>query len=451
MSVGETNTDSEDREITNPPGSVRSAVRAAIIAILALGAPASGPLHSQDAPAADAEATQALRVFFDCQGPDCSFDFYRREIPWVNYTRDRTDAQVHLLITSEGTGAGGRLFTLDFIGREDFVGVDDRLTVTIIPNTSDEQTLTQIAASVKLGLLRYIARTSQASDFQILYEIARAGGPGAVASAEDDPWNFWTFRVNGNVNLNQDERTESVRFGGGLAASRITEDLKLEFSIGGNYNRSSFDVNDSTTIVSVRESYDFEGLNVWSLNDQWSVGTAYEVAKSTFGNYDIRADIGPALEYNIFPYRESTRRQFTILYTVGIEYANYIEETVFQEVEETLPRHALRSGLSVRQPWGGTFGFIEFSQFLHDLSKNRFEVFAGANFRVFRGLSLGFNGSYQRIRDQLNVPAGTATEEEVLLRQRILQSGYEWRLSVNFSYTFGSIFSNVVNPRLERF
>lgn len=390
-------------------------------------------------------------MFFDCQGRFCDFDFFRREIPWVNYTRDRTDAQVHLLITSEGTGSGGQRFSLDFIGREEFEGIDDRLTVTTIPNIAGEQALTQIAGTVKIGLLRYVARTTQVTDFQILYEIAEAGGAGNVATEEDDPWNFWTFRVRGNVNLNVDERTESYRFGGGLSANRITDDLKLEFSLGGNYNESSFDTNDSTTVTSIRESYDFEALNVWSLTDHWSTGVSYEVGKSTFGNYDLRAELGPAVEYNIYPYSESTRRQFTFLYTVGVEYANYIEETVFLVEQETLPRHALSSGLSIRQPWGGAFGFVEFSQYLHDLSKNRFEIFAGAEFRVFRGLSLGFNGNYQRIRDQLNVPAGEATEEEVLLRQRILQSGFEYRFSVSFSYTFGSIFSNVVNPRMERF
>ena len=94
---------------------------------------------------------------------------------------------------------------------------------------------------------------------------------------------------------------------------------------------------------------------------------------------------------------------------------------------------------------------MTFSQFLHDPSKNRFTAFAGADFRIFRGFSLNINANYSRIRDQLNVPAGDATTEEVLLRQRVLQSGFEYGVSVGFSYTFGSIYSNVVNPRLNRF
>lgn len=410
----------------------------------------SAPLRAQEEPAEE-ERHRALRVFFDCTGRNCDFDFYRREIPFVNYTRDRNDAQVHLLVTSERTGSGGRRFTLDFIGREEFEGLDDRLEVTTRANLASEQVLTQVAASVRLGLLRYVARTDQAADIKVLYEVSRGGGAGAVAGPEDDPWNFWTFRVRGNANVNVDERTEFFRIGGGISASRITDDLKLEFSASGNYNRNVFETNDTTSVTSTRESYDVEGLTVWSLSDHWSLGVSYEAGRSTFNNEDLQAWIGPAIEYNIFPYAESTRRQLNILYTIGVLYNDYIEETVFLKTKETLPRHSVSASLSVRQPWGGSFGFLEFSQFLEAPSKNRFTVFIGSDFRLFRGLSLNVNGNYSRIRDQINVPAGDATDEEVLLRQRILQSGFSYSFSFGFSYTFGSIFSNVVNPRLERF
>jgi hypothetical protein len=33
------------------------------------------------------------------------------------------------------------------------------------------------------------------------------------------------------------------------------------------------------------------------------------------------------------------------------------------------------------------------------------------------------------------------------LRLRRLESGYEYSLSFNLTYTFGSIFSSIVNPR----
>ena len=55
-------------------------------------------LIAQDATPSEA-GNGALRIFFDCQAysrgySPCEFDFYRREIPFVNYTRDREDSQV---------------------------------------------------------------------------------------------------------------------------------------------------------------------------------------------------------------------------------------------------------------------------------------------------------------------------------------------------------------------
>ena len=67
--------------------------------------------------------------------------------------------------------------------------------------------------------------------------------------------------------------------------------------------------------------------------------------------------------------------------------------------------------------------------------------------RIARGLSVGAEVSASRLRDQLSLPLRGATEEEVLLRLRQLQSGYEYSFGLSLTYTFGSIFSSIVNPR----
>ena len=48
------------------------------------------------------------------------------------------------------------------------------------------------------------------------------------------------------------------------------------------------------------------------------------------------------------------------------------------------------------------------------------------------------------MRDQLSLPARGATPEEILLRIRRIQSGYEYRVGLSVTYTFGSILSSVV-------
>lgn len=73
--------------------------------IVCLTAQALG--HDQ-ASAADADRlkAQAAKVFID--GGRSDLDYTRTEITFVNHVRDRKEADVHILITEQDTGSGGR-------------------------------------------------------------------------------------------------------------------------------------------------------------------------------------------------------------------------------------------------------------------------------------------------------------------------------------------------------
>jgi hypothetical protein len=75
-------------------------------------------------------------------------------------------------------------------------------------------------------------------------------------------------------------------------------------------------------------------------------------------------------------------------------------------------------------------------------------VFGSARVRLFRGLSFNTFASYNRIRDQIDLPAEGATKEEILLQSTQLPTGYSYHINFGFTYRFGSIFNNVVNPRM---
>jgi len=79
-------------------------------------------------PANDPAREEALRVFLDCHS--CDFDYLRREIPFVNYVRDRKDAELHILVTTQFTGSGGVEYTFRFIGLGRFEHIDDELKYT---------------------------------------------------------------------------------------------------------------------------------------------------------------------------------------------------------------------------------------------------------------------------------------------------------------------------------
>jgi hypothetical protein len=108
----------------------------------------------------------------------------------------------------------------------------------------------------------------------------------------------------------------------------------------------------------------------------------------------------------------------------------------------------LTARLRVTQPWGSVFVLLEGSHYLHDFSKNRLEFFSNISVRVVRGLSFRISGGLEIIHDQLYLPRGEGSLEDLLLQQKQLATTFEYRGTMGFSYTFGSIFSNVVNTRL---
>ncbi len=409
--------------------------------------PARVPADTAGVQEREGPGGEALRVFVDCSGRFCDDDFFRREVPFVNYVRDRQDADVHVLITSQRTGAGGRSFTLDFIGRDGFAGMEDRQTIGTEPQLPEEEVLERLSRAIGLGLIRFVAQTGAADRIRISLE-EEAGRP-TVAQPGDDPWDFWVFRTSLRAGVEGEDRQNELSLSASVSANRVTEKLKLELSVDGRYEEENFEVDENTTVTRLQRDYEFEGLVVHSLGPHWSVGAQGEAEHATFSNRKLALRIAPALEYNLFRYEDSERKQFTLLYTIGLNSFDWREETIFGKTSETKLDQSLRASLAVRQPWGEAGGQLQAFHYLDDPSRNRFDARAFIRLRLVRGLSLDLSGDVSRVRDQINLPAGDATEEEILLEIRELQTGFEYDVSIGFSYTFGSIFNNVVNPRFS--
>ena len=389
-----------------------------------------------------------IGVFLDCQTwVGCDLDHARREIPFVNWMRLREDADVHVLVTSQQTGGGGYEITLTFIGVRRFGGEAD--TVTHVSRNTDTDTETREAVTrlLRLGLTRYLLRTAVAPRLDLAYR-APAEGTSLAASPAADPWNFWTFRVRAGGYFSGERQQSSRSVNGSISANRTTDALKIELGLYGRASRSAYTLSDSSEYVSTSESYSADLLTVWSLGDHWSLGGTASVDRSTYSNLDLGVFAGPAVEYDVFPYHESTRKILTVKYSVELAYFNYEETTVTGVLNETRPRHRLQLGVQVQQPWGQVFGSVSGTQYLHDLSVHRIDTFGGFSLRLFRGLELSVYGSFARIKDQFGLPAEGLSDEEILLQRRALETDYRYSTNFSLSYRFGSKFANVVNPRM---
>ncbi len=389
---------------------------------------------------------QALFVFLDCNAPNCDFDHFRREITWVNWAQDRQDADVHLLITAERTGGGGWQYTLDYIGRRAFEGVDKSLSYISDPDDTDPEVRDGLTQTMALGLVQFVETTPLAPRLRVVYHAPEIA---VVQRDEHDPWNLWVFRLGLNGSIEGEARQNSYSARASADADRVSEDLKINFSLSGRYSRDEFELDEGDTFVNIREEYTADLLMVWSLSDHWSVGGKTTANRSTFLNRDLAVSVGPALEYNIFPYHESTRRQFAFRYAIEAAGFDYELETVEGKTEEILPRHSLLISAEVQQPWGEIDASVEGIQYLHDPATHRINTRASVEYRLFRGFNLDVFGQFSRIKDQFFLATEELSEEEILVRRRQRETDYRFDISVGFSYRFGSKFANVVNPRMD--
>ncbi len=415
--------------------------------LLLLIAMLPGVAFAQGTPAAmPVPLDRPLRVFIDCRGPGCDQEFFRKELVWVDHVRDQKDADVHILVTAQGTGGGGTEYTLRFIGHGQWENQEDALRRATEAGETDDGRRRDLTQAFALGLARFAAATPVGSSLRVTAPATTSAMP-VQTTAATDPWNFWVFRTNVNFNLNGESSSSFRNINAGQSANRTTDAWKINVNAGMGYNESRYDLSEGGEFVSTRRSWHVNGLAVKSLTTHWSAGAKAGASRSTFLNQKLAARIAPGVEYNFFPYTQSTERSLIVQWTAGINHFRYDSMTIFDRIEETKWDQSLLAHLSLRQPFGSIGLSLEFANYLDDASLNRFSFNADTEIRLTRGLSVRLDGNYQLVHDQLYLKRGTATNEEIIARQQQLQTSYRYFISAGFTYRFGSINNNVVNPR----
>ncbi|MBO6792651.1 MAG: hypothetical protein JJ895_01980 [Balneolaceae bacterium] len=398
--------------------------------------------------------SETITVFLDCRG--CDDNFIRTETRFVNFVRDQGLADLHLLVIRQNTSNGSQ-YLIDYIDQRRADKPKKEIILDTYNFQTDEEIRNELATVIKLGLISYL------TDSKILSQLSVAFDPQVTTDNNslegDDPWNNWVFEfgVDGNINGQENELRYNV--GGDGEIQRITDDWKIRLNFWGNYNRRALTEDEEvvngtdTTFVETTRYFDRSNRNLFglvakSINDHWSVGFYSRYRSDTFQNIDTQIGITPAIEFSLFPYREFTRREVTARVGVVTSYYSYTETTVLQEDEELLFRPELDLRADFTQPWGSFRAGIEAGAFLHDLSLNRFEFDTRFDLRISKYLSVFLNGQYSIIADQISLPAGELSTEEVLAGVRQQATSYSFRGSFGVSVQFGSIYNNIVNPRL---
>ncbi len=401
---------------------------------------------------AQEKTDQKLKVFIDCSNTFCDMMFVRSEINVVDFLLDRVAADVHVLITDIRNGSGGRQYQMIFFGQNSFKHTRDTLKFATDPNATDFELRAKMLNYLKIGLTPLVAKTSQAEGIAITMKTEVTTDSAGNSNLTKDKWNYWTFRVGANGNINMDQVYKSSEVRGNFRVNRTTDDWKILFGFFGGQEKSSYEYDTDAgplEVVVKNTNYNFEHTLVKSINQHWSYGYQLSFLNNTFNNYKSRVYVLPQIEYSIFPYKDVNNRFLTLRYGIGLQQNNYYDTTIYNKTEEMLAGHNAELNISFNQKWGTINTGISYRNYFHNWKINNLGVATQMEVRVTGGLSVYVYLFGGLVHDQIYLPAEGATGEEVLSRTRQLQSSYNFETFFGLNYRFGTKLNNFVNPRFK--
>jgi hypothetical protein len=436
----------------------RDVMRLAALAVL-LPLLAAHPLHAQatGAPVTTAPAgpdsSDAIKVYLECRGDSfqgCSTDFFVIELPYVTWTRDRLFADMQFLVTTIQTGSGAFQYTVTALGRRRFDGRADTVVVNTIPNESEDGIRRKLAAQFALLLVPYVRTSSAAPRLRVVYD-APTGAKQATPQSVKDKWNFFVLSIEANGFMNTESRQTSANMFNDIRIRRVTERTAMRFGVFQSTRYSKFEIDDSTTVSNTIRQGTFFVRGVKALTSRLSVGALSNVGYSEFTNTTLVFRAAPVIEYNLFPWKQATSQQLAISYGIGPRYFRWKEPTIFGRSAEWRAQQELVIGSDVRKSWGSVNISARYASYIPELSKWNLSLNGNTSLNLVKGLQFNVGGGASLIRDQIFLAAAGQTPEQILTQQRALASNYSVFVFTGLSYSFGSIYNSVVNPRLDFF
>lgn len=402
-------------------------------------------LFSQSVDTTDISRDQALNIYIDCHR--CDQQYFKEHFTIVNYVRDRKESDVHIIITEMRTGSGGTEYSLQFIGRNEFITLVDTLTFSLPPDETEDEERTSLLKSIQFGLVPYILKTPYADKLVLSIDSDEE------IEEEVDPWKNWVFRVSANGWGRVEKSYTSFDIYSGVNIQKVTPDIKIELNAYINYDESKYRLYEDDSLVysndTYQSSYRFSSLLTKSIGDHWGVGGFFNIRNSTYQNLELKVNLNPAIEYNVFSYEDASSKQLRFLYSVGYSHFNYIDTTIYDKTAEGLFNQELRIMFKYVDDWGSIDASLMGSNYLNDFSLYYLSAFIGTEIRIVKGLSFDLYSGIDIPRNQIGLRKEATTAEDVLTRQHEMLTNYNLFANVGLSYTFGSIYNNVVNPRFQ--
>ncbi len=390
-----------------------------------------------------------LKVFIDCR-TGCDINFIKSEIPIIDFVLDRVAADVDVLVTTQPVGSGGKQYQLNIYGQHQYKSTTDTLTFTTTANATASETRQKLLQYLMLGLSPMVAKTLYSKIIKITMKDEASAISVVTETSIKDKWNLWVYNVSASGNVSAERIYKNNVLSSNFSADRVTNKLKVHFNLNGNLRNSIF--NYDTVKYSVKNTdYNFYHYLSMSFSPHWSFGYQTSLSNNTFNNIKRALYFGPAIEFNVFKYKDVNDRFFVLRYGPDVTNNNYYDTTIFNKQKETLYGQRFSAAIILNKKWGTFNGGIYYRNYLQNRKLNSKGINVRADVKVTGSLSFFVNIDANIIHDQLNLVKSGATEQEVLTRQRQLASNYNYNTSFGLNFRFGSILNNFVNPSFRSY
>jgi len=401
-------------------------------------------MHSQDSTAL-LNLNSSLSLYLDCA--TCDVDYLSENLQLVNFVTQPSSADVHVMVNELTSGNGATSANIILVGQKRFSKLRDTVSFSLPADISPDEKRNMQLDKITLGLVPFIMKTTSANRLLLLV--------GDVTEVEEyiekDPWKEWAFELNGMGSMYNQKSYNYININAGLNITKINEQFKLESYNRLDYNESKlsyYDYDSSLYKLNIYQKGFFSNsLVVKSLGDHFGIGGMAILKNDEPNNMDLRLQLGPAIEYNVFAYSEATQKQFRFLYSALYENTSYIDTTIFNRMHDEVWKHNLRILARFNNKWGFVDASVMGSNYLHDFSRYSLGASVMANIRVYKSLSVNFMCGMSMYRDRINQAKGYASLDEILTRQREMETDYQYNFSFGITYRFGSTKFPDVNPR----
>jgi hypothetical protein len=384
------------------------------------------------------------KVFTICDF--CDIDYFKNEIAHLLFVRDQRLADFSVLFRVIRTGSGGNEYTLEFAGRGAYEGINVSEKFNSPPNMSQSDIREGLLGALNRGSLHYLIHSPLASN--ISYEVKGLNN-GQRSDSIRDKWNLWIFNVNMNMFGSGQEYTSNINLGSSFSANRTSEKNLFETGLWYNKNSSVFKIEGQDPIRYTIMEYGVYSQDAISIGKHWALGYNSAIYAATVSNLKSNLIVAPTVEYNIFPYAESTKRQFRFNYQVGFRQSNYASPSYRNHQSDLFLSQLFNIRYRLVKNWGNIgmgVGLLHLYDTEHFYNLN---FSPSISWNIVKGLNLNLQGSYSIVRDQYFLKLEDATSTEILTGQTQLKSAYNFFIAMGISYSFGSIYNNVVNVRFQ--